>query len=39
MKDKGPEENPVTDSITSFFGLKCEKLNPVPEPDLEILAA
>ena len=39
MKDTGPEEMPFVDPTTSPFGLRREKLNPVPPPDLWIIAA
>ena len=39
MKDIGPDEMPFVEPTTSPFGLSLEKLNPVPPPDLCIIAA
>src|SRR3990170_7560034 len=39
MKDTGPEEMPFVEPTTSPFGLRREKLKPVPPPDLWLMAA
>src|SRR4030042_6945619 len=37
-KDTGPLEPPPVERTTLFFGLRREKLKPVPPPDLCIMA-
>ena len=38
IKLTGPEETPIVERTTSFFGLNLEKEKPVPPPDLCINA-
>ena len=38
IKLTGPDETPIVERTTSFFGLNLEKENPVPPPDLCINA-
>ncbi len=39
MKETGPEAMPPVEPTVLFFGLNREKENPVPPPDLWMIAA
>ncbi len=38
MNETGPEETPIVEETTSFFGRRRENPKPVPPPDLWIIA-